>query len=193
MLQLPYFSSTIKPYTPMATLLAFAGSNSSTSINYQLVQYTVTLVRHHTIQLLNMVQYPFPLYSEDDEKHKGFPHALVALKNEIQQAGGLILSVNEHNGNPSAYFKNVVDWLSRLERKFLEGKKVLLMATSGGARGASGSLEVVQNLLPRFGAEIAATFSLPQFYDHFKDHKIADEKLKTEHQIALDTFLATLS
>lgn len=177
----------------MATLFAFAGSNSSTSVNYQLVQYTASLVQGHTVQLLNMTQYPFPMYSEDDEKHKGFPHALVALHEQIQQAAGLILSVNEHNGSPSAYFKNLLDWLSRLERKFVAGKKVLLMATSPGGRGASGSLQQVQNLLPRFGAEVVATFSLPTFHKNFTENGIADEALKAEHQSALTSFLQTLN
>lgn len=176
----------------MATLLALAGSNSSTSINYQLVQYTASLVQEHSVQQLNMAQRPFPMYSEDAEKQQGYPSALVELKDKIQQAEGLILSVNEHNGSPSAYFKNIIDWLSRIERHFLADTQVLLMATSPGKRGAIGSLTVVQDLLPRFGAQIAATFSLPSFPENFKEHKITDEILSAQHQIALDTFLATL-
>lgn len=177
----------------MATLLAFAGSNASTSINYQLVQYTAPLVQEHTVQCLNMMHYPFPMYSEDDEKQKGFPHALVALHEQMQQAAGLILSVNEHNGSPSAYFKNLLDWLSRLARKFMEGKKVLLMATSPGGRGARSSLQWAQNLLPRFGAEVVATFSLPTFHENFRENTIVNEALKAQHQSALTTFLQTLN
>lgn len=176
----------------MATLLALAGSNSSTSINYQLVQYTASLVRKHSVQQLNMAQRPFPMYSEDAEKQQGYPSTLVELKDEIQQAAGLILAVNEHNGNPSAYFKNLIDWLSRIERHFLADTQVLLMATSPGKRGAIGSLTAVQDLLPRFGAQIAATFSLPVFQEHFAKGNITDEALKAQHQTALDTFLATL-
>ena len=52
----------------MAKILAFAGSNSSTSINYQLVKYTASLIENHEIQLMNMSNYPFPMYSEDAEK-----------------------------------------------------------------------------------------------------------------------------
>lgn len=177
----------------MADILAFAGSNSSTSINYKLVQYTATLIKDHKVRVLNMANYPFPMYSKDYEEEKGYSNSLVELKNDLQHVDGLLLSVNEHNGNPSAYTKNLLDWLSRLELKFLMDKKILLMATSGGKRGAAGSLEVVEKLLPRFGATITATFSLPSFYQNFdKEKGITDEVKAREHHQALQTFSAKL-
>ena len=177
----------------MAAILAFAGSNSSTSINYKLVQHTASLMEGHDIRLLNMAGYPFPMYSEDDEKEKGYSNSLVELKNDIKRANAIILSVNEHNGNPSAYFKNLLDWLSRLERKFLEDTKVLLMATSPGKRGAIGALEAINNMLPRFGAEIVATFSLPSFHENFDGKTIVDQELRENHEAALAAFLESLN
>lgn len=177
----------------MAAILALAGSNSSTSVNYKLVQHTVSLIEGHQIQLLDMTRYPFPMYSEDDEKQNGYSNSLVELKNDIQRSGGVIISVNEHNSNPSAYFKNVLDWLSRLERKFLLDTKVLLMSTSPGKRGGVGALGVVGQLLPRFGGEIVATFSLPSFHDNFGADGILDDELKMEHAKALNTFLESLN
>lgn len=176
----------------MAAILAFAGSNSSTSINFKFVQHTVSLVQGHDIQVLNMAEHPFPMFSEDLEKAEGYSNSLKELKQQINSTNGLILSVNEHNGNPSAYFKNVLDWLSRLDRNFLEGTKVLLMSTSGGKRGGKGSLAVIGSMLPRFGAEVSATFSLPSFYDTFSEESILDEDLKNEHLNALNTFLDSL-
>ncbi len=177
----------------MAAILAFAGSNSSTSINFKLVNYTVSLVSGHAVRTLNMVDYPFPMFSEDYERENGYSNSLIELKNDIQNVEGLILSVNEHNGNPSAYFKNLMDWLSRVDRNFLENTKVLLMATSGGKRGGVGSLEVVKNMLPRFGAEVIATFSLPSFRENFDVAKgILDEDLAESHRRALDEFLNAL-
>jgi NAD(P)H-dependent FMN reductase len=121
----------------MANILAFAGSNSSTSINYQLVKHTVSLMENHQIQLINMAKLPFPMYSEDYEKKNGYSNSLVELKNDIGNADGIVLSVSEHNSNPSAFFKNVLDWLSRIDRNFLENTKVLLMSTSPGKGGAN--------------------------------------------------------
>ncbi|MEX0291587.1 MAG: NADPH-dependent FMN reductase [Flavobacteriaceae bacterium] len=177
----------------MAGILAFAGSNSSNSINYKLVRHTGGMIKEHDVQFLNMINYPFPMYSEDLEKEKGFSNSLAEFKDYIKEVDGLIISVNEHNGGPSAYFKNLLDWLSRLERKFLEDKKVLLMSCSPGGRGALGALEYAQNALPRFGAEIVSTFSLPSFHANFdKEDGIKDEELKAAHQNALSEFLSKM-
>ncbi len=180
-------------FSSMSVILAFAGSNSSTSINYKLVKYTAGLIGEQEVQLINMANYPFPMYSEDNEREMGFSNSLIELRNDIMNAKGVIISVNEHNSNPSAYFKNVLDWLSRLERKFLEDTHVLLMATSPGKRGGMGSLEVIEKLLPRFGANVCATFSLPSFYDNFDTEKgIANTELAESHQKALAEFLSKI-
>lgn len=177
----------------MATLLALAGSNSATSINFKLVKYTVGLISGKEVQLLNMANYPFPMYSEDNEREMGFSNSLVELRNDIMKAKGVIISVNEHNSNPSAYFKNVMDWLSRLERKFLEDTEVLLMSTSPGKRGGQGSLEIIEKLLPRFGANVCATYSLPSFHQNFDTEKgILDEDLSERHRQALNEFLSKI-
>lgn len=174
-------------------IIAFAGSNSSKSINYQLVKFTASMVEGYETTLLNMANYPFPLYSEDYETQKGFSNSMMELRDEIKASEGLIISVNEHNGSPSAFFKNLIDWISRLERKFLEGKKIMLMATSPGARGAIGSLEIVQKLLPRFGGEVVVTFSLPSFHQNFDAGKgIMDETLAEQHKNALNTFVSNI-
>jgi chromate reductase len=177
----------------MSTILAFAGSNSSTSINFKLVKYTASLIVEHKVQLLNMANLPFPMYSEDYEKENGFSNSLIEIKNDIQNTDGLIISVNEHNGNASAYFKNFLDWLSRLDKNFLRGKKVLLMSTSPGGRGAIGAHEAIKNLLPRLGAVSVTSFSLPSFYQNFEDGKgIIEPELSKTHQKILTDFLAEI-
>ena len=174
-------------------ILAFAGSNSSKSVNYRLVRYTASLVDGHRVELLNLANYPFPMYSEDYEKDKGFSNSLMELRDDIKNSEGLIISVNEHNGGPSAYFKNLIDWLSRLERKFLEGKKVMLMSASPGGRGAISALEMVENLLPRFGAEVVSTFSLASFHQNFDSKAgLNDPDLAAQHKESLNSFLSKL-
>lgn len=178
----------------MAKIIAFAGSNSSQSINFKLVKYTAQALDGHDLRLINLANHPFPMYSEDLEREEGFPDELVAFAEDIQNSDGLLLSVNEHNGNPSAYFKNVLDWFSRINRNFLAGTPVLLMSASPGKRGAAGSLGVVDNMLPRFGAEITSTFSLPSFHTNFTENKgVTDAALAEKHEEALSLFRARLS
>src|SRR6056297_455108 len=137
----------------MSFILAFAGSNSSTSINFELIRHTCSLIDTEEVRIMNMHNYPFPMYSEDYEREHGYLNALNKIKRDMQIAKGIIISVNEHNSYPSAYFKNLIDWLSRLDRDFIREQKVFLMSTSGGKRGAQCSLELSEKLLLRFGAK----------------------------------------
>lgn len=178
----------------MASILAFAGSNSSTSVNYELIKYTVSKIKDIPVQQLNMTNFPFPMFSEDLEKEEGYSNSLVELGHDIKATKGLIISVNEHNGNPSAYFKNLIDWLSRLDRKFMDGKKVFLMSASPSRGGGERSLSKIEATLPAFGAEVVATFSLPSFNHTFsrEEKGITDNELKEAHQKALEEFLGQL-
>ncbi|WP_109097545.1 NADPH-dependent FMN reductase [Aquimarina sp. AU58] len=174
----------------MKKIIAFAGSNSSTSINHKLVEFVVSEIKGHDIRIINLVNYAMPMYSEDEEKKAGFPGMVMGLKQEISEADALIISVNEHNGSWSAFFKNVIDWLSRLDRNFLEGKKILLMSTSPGKRGGLSALEFAKNVFPRFGAEIVESFSFPSFYDNFsiESNTVTDETLLLGLNEVLSTF-----
>jgi len=177
----------------MASILAFAGSNSSTSVNFKLVKYTSSQVSGHEVNLLNMANHTFPMYSEDREKQLGFPEAIVEIKKRFAAVDALIISVNEHNGGPSAFFKNLLDWLSRLDRSHLENTIVLLMSTSPGKRGAIGAHEYIKNTLPRVGAKVVSTFSLPSFYANFDVEKgIVDTELSRSHAMALESFISEL-
>jgi len=178
----------------MSYVLAFAGSNSSISINYKLVNFTATLLKDTEVRLRDMAKYPFPMYSQDVEKENGFSNSLMEFKNEIGNAQGLIISVNEHNSYPSAYFKNLLDWLSRLDSKFLADKKILLMATSNGRRGAIGALEVSEKILTRFKGEVVATFSLPNYSVNFNEEDgITNEELAKDHAEKVRSFVESLS
>lgn len=178
----------------MLGILATAGSNSSTSINFSLIRYTASILGEHPVDVLELAGHTIPMYSEDLEKTSGIPKEISDLKSRIQGAGALILSVNEHNGNPSAFFKNILDWLSRDERKFLQGIPVLLMSASGGKRGGSSSRNVVEQMLTRFGAEVVSTFSLHSYYESFDPVKgITDREQELPYREALEAFLSRLS
>lgn len=173
----------------MKNILAFAGSNSSTSINHKLVTYVSSQIHEHSVKVLQLTNYSVPMYSEDEEK-KGFPAMTRGLKQEISEADALIISVNEHNGSWSSFFKNIIDWLSRLDRNFLEGKDILLMSTSPGKRGGLTALEYAKNMLPRFGGNIVESFSFPSFYENFstEENEVINETLSLGLQEVISTF-----
>lgn len=164
----------------MKKILAFAGSNSGTSINHTLVQFAASQINSHEVKIIKLTDFPLEMYSADLEKEKGFPLNLKLLLQEIEKADALIVSVNEHNSAPSAFFKNVLDWLSRIKYTFLEDKKILLMSTSPGKGGAAKSLEYVKEAISnRYKGTIVESFSFPSFNENFSkaEHKITNETL----------------
>lgn len=175
----------------MKKILAFSGSNSSTSINQKLVEFVVSEIKIYETRVINLSSYSVPIYSEDLEKEKGFPGRILGLKQEISEVDALLIAVNEHNGSWSAFFKNIIDWLSRLDRNFLEGKKILIMSTSPGTRGGLGALEYAKGVFPRFGADVVDSFSFPSFYDNFSvaSKTVTDETLLLGLNEVLSTFV----
>ena len=137
------------------------------------------------------MDYQLPLFSEDIEREKGYSVDLKMLYNKIKEADALVISVNEHNGMISAYFKNILDWLSRLDRNFLEGKKIMLMSTSRGKRGGASALEYTKNVLPRFGATVIESFSFPSYSENFSEetNSISNEVLMLGFTDVIQNFL----
>ncbi|MGJ8732984.1 MAG: NADPH-dependent FMN reductase, partial [Cellulophaga sp.] len=56
----------------MSTILAFAGSNSSTSINHKLATFTAGILGNNDVTVLDMAKVTISMYSEDAEKNNGF-------------------------------------------------------------------------------------------------------------------------
>ncbi len=156
--------------------IAFAGSNSSKSINQQLVTYVASLV--DTSEVIKLTDYDIPMYGEDIETEKGIPTDIKELDSKLSEAQNIIISVSEHNGNISAYFKNILDWLSRHNRNFLENKKVILLSTSPGGGGGASALAIAKKTIPYFGGKVFDELSVGSFYDNFKDGKIVNEEIK---------------
>lgn len=153
----------------MKKILFLAGSNSSNSINHKLICFAASRIPHENNEIIKLTDFDLPMFSEDLERERGYSVNLKMLFNKIKEADALVISVYEHNGMISAYFKNTLDWLSRLDRNFLDGKKVLLMSTSNGKRGAASALEYSKILLTRFGATIVESFSIPSFSENFSE------------------------
>ena len=130
----------------MKNIIAFAGSDSKTSINKQLATYTSSLVENATINILDLNDFILPLYGIDLEKENGIPDNAHKFLDLIKASDGIILSLAEHNGAYSTAFKNLFDWMSRIDGKLWSNKPMLLMATSPGVRGGASVLEIAKGL-----------------------------------------------
>lgn len=163
-------------------IFAFAGSNSKASINKQLVEFTLTLLKEHDIEFIDINDFEMPIFSIDKENENGIPPEAFAFSKHIEQADLIVMSLAEHNGAYSAAFKNIFDWVSRIPNKSVfQDKAIFLMATSPGTRGGSNVLEIAKNRFPFNGGNVVDTFSLPSFSETFEVGKgIVNETLLEE-------------
>lgn len=173
----------------MKNILVIAGTSHRASVNLALASYTASQVEGAEITTLDLNDFEMPIYSQDREEASGIPAQAGKFLAAIQSSDGIILSLAEHNGSYTAAFKNVLDWTSRVEQKLWSEKPMLLMATSPGGRGGSNVLATASGYLPHLGAKVAATFSLPSFYDNFSPEEgIKDAELRTALAQAVQSF-----
>ncbi|WP_144894806.1 NADPH-dependent FMN reductase [Lutibacter sp. Hel_I_33_5] len=169
----------------MKKIVVFGGSNSKKSINKQLAIYASSLLKDIEVTVLDLNEFPLPIYGVDEESENGIPENAKTFLQNIHSADGIILSLAEHNGNFTVAFKNIFDWMSRVEKKLWSNIPMLLMATSPGGRGGTSVLSTAKNGFPHMGGNIVSDFSLPSFYDHFKDGEIVDEELNNQLKAAV--------
>lgn len=161
----------------MKNIIAFAGSDSSTSINKQLAAYAASLVNGVGVQILDLNDFELPLYGIDRELEHGIPDNAHKFLDIIKASDGIVLSLAEHNGAYATVFKNLFDWMSRIDNKLWSDKPMLLMATSPGGRGGATVLEIAKGRFGYMGGNIVGSFSLPSFGDNFSDGKLTNEAL----------------
>lgn len=162
-------------------IVAFGASSSSTSINQQLASYTANLIDSASINELDLNDFEMPIYSIDKENDTGIPELAKTFKQHLANADGIVISFAEHNGSYTSAFKNILDWISRLEGKIWLHKPMLLLATSPGGRGGQTALETAKTTFPHQGGNIIGSFSLPSFAQNFDPtNGISSPDLKTK-------------
>lgn len=164
----------------MKRIIAFAGSNSRTSINKQLAVYASSLVGDVAVTVLDLNDFDLPLYGIDYEEEHGIPDNAHKFLEHIRTTDGIILSLAEHNGTYTTVFKNLFDWMSRIDGKLWSNKPMLLMATSFGARGGATGLEIAQGRFPYMGGAITGAFVFPSFGENFSSGAITNVALKSQ-------------
>ncbi len=172
----------------MKKIIAFAGSNSKQSINKELVKYATSLLEKINVEILDLNDFELPIYGIDHEHEHGIPENAHKFLEYIKQSDGIILSLAEHNGAYTTAFKNLFDWMSRIESKTFFSKPMLLMGTSPGGRGGASVLEIAQKRFPYHDANIIEVFSLPFFSNNFKDEKIIDEDFNVQLKNSIQQF-----
>lgn len=177
----------------MSKVLVFGASNSKASINRKLAIYAASLLKEVSVNLLDLNDFEMPIYSIDREKQNGIPQLAIDFKKHIREADGILISFAEHNGAYTAAFKNIYDWVSRIEPDMWLGKPMLLMGTAPGGRGAQSVLEIAHGKFKRGNDQVLDYFSLPHFKDNFSEEKgVLDPKKEEELKRLIRSFEAIL-
>ncbi|MCM2680668.1 NADPH-dependent FMN reductase [Echinimonas agarilytica] len=148
-------------------ILALGASSSRHSINQQLAIYTARLVEHSVVETVDLNDYEMPIYSSDKEKHSGIPKQAHELFERIGNTDAVVISFAEHNASYTAAYKNIYDWMSRIDMKVYQNKPVLVLATSPGPGGASNVFNSALKSAPYFGMDVKGSLSVASFYDQF--------------------------
>lgn len=161
-------------------VLGFAASNSRKSINKKLVHFAISYFEEEQTEILDLNDYEMPIFSIDREEESGIPALAYEFADKVINSDLVLISFAEHNGAFSAAYKNVFDWVSRIKDKEVwGGKKLFLMATSPGGRGGQSVLKLAADRMPRHGAIVLDTFSLPNFFKSYSEEEgIINEEFK---------------
>jgi NAD(P)H-dependent FMN reductase len=167
-------------------IIAFGASNSRQSINKQFAQYAASRLTEVEVSVLDLIDFEMAVYSPTIEKEKGVPANAIQFSNYIKECDGIIISLAEYNGLYTSAFKNLWDWMSRINTPNIwHDKSMFLLGTSPSKRENSNVMKVSQHLFPLFGANIISSFHLPSFSHFFKDGQLAN----SEQEILFNTQL----
>lgn len=170
-------------------IIAFGASSSKNSINKIFSNYTAQQIPSATFTLLDLNNFEMPIYSIDRERESGIPELAKKFKKEIIAADGIVISFAEHNGSYTAAFKNVFDWVSRLEGSVWDNKPMLLLSTSPGGRGGKTVLDTAVKSYSFMNKNTITSFSLPSFKNNFDaENGIIDSELNIQFTHILKQF-----
>ena len=174
-------------------ILAFGASNSKNSINRKLAQFAASQIKNTEVTLVDLNDFEMPIYGIDKENANGIPPLAIAFKQLIKDCDGIIISFAEHNGAYTAAFKNIFDWISRIEKDVWHNKPMFLLATSPGARGGKTVLDIASTKFRFMNQNTIVTFSLPSFNDNFNSKKgISNPELVSDFIKELNAFTNAL-
>ena len=178
----------------MKKILAFAGSNSSTSINKVLATCAAKMIKGHEVFIIDLRDYEAPVFSVDLEK-KGFPKSIQELNKLFNEYDAFIIATPEYNSFLTPVLVNLVDWVSRIENPTFRNKPVLLLSTSEGKRGAKSALAYLEQAMERWGGKVVGAFSLPQFSEHMdrETATLSEEEKRKELKASVQQLEASLS
>jgi NAD(P)H-dependent FMN reductase len=165
-------------------LLAFAGSARKDSFNKRLVQIAAAGA---DVTVIDLKQFPMPLFDQDLEQEAGVPEHAVRLKQLFVEHDGLLIAAPEYNSSITPLLKNSIDWVSRPAGDepplvAFRGKTAALMSASPGGLGGLRGLVHVRSILASIGVMVLPDqVAVAKAFEAFgEDGQLVDERKQAQ-------------
>jgi chromate reductase len=98
-------------------LLFFAGSTRQGSFNRKLARLArdTAQAKGFSADLLELSDYPMPIFNGDVEANEGPPEAARKLRAVLRDYQGIFIASPEYNASITPLLKNTLDWMSRVK------------------------------------------------------------------------------
>ncbi len=185
----------------MARVLVFAGSARRDSLNKKLARVAAEHARAAggEVTLVDLDDYPMPVYHGDLESAEGMPENARKLREIFIAHDALLIVSPENNRSVSSLLKNTIDWLSRDigDGKGANdgyapyrGKVAALMGASPGSYGAVRGLPHLREILSALGVTVLGpVVGLQRAHEAFAENGALKEKRVDESVKKLATAL----
>lgn len=149
------------------------------------------------VTLVDLADYPLPLYDGDHESENGVPQNAVLLAQRIAASDGLLLVSPEYNHSLAPVLKNAIDWASRV-RKIngrpvhpFKGLVVAQASASTGQYGGMRGLEALRIVMRALGCEVTtAQCSVANAANAFdEDGRLVEDHVRLSLETLVDRFL----
>lgn len=171
-----------------ARILAFAGSTRRDSYNKRLARIAARGAESAgaLVTLIDLADFPMPLFDEDLEAAQGPPEAALRFKTLLASHDGFLIASPEYNSSITAVLKNAIDWASRSAAGeppliAFNGKTATIFSASPGALGGLRGLVHLRSILGNIGVLVLPDqIAIPRAFDAFEpDGRLREEKLQT--------------
>lgn len=137
-------------------IAAIAGSLRAASYNRKLLSLAVSYLEKEgvDIDLIDLHDFPLPLYDGDLENERGLPETVWKLKARLAACQGVLIACPEYNASIPGTFKNMLDWTSRGEGQPWLGKVVGLMGATVGLWGTQRMMPHLRQSLIVLGVHV---------------------------------------